>query len=530
MPGEDAVLQDEMKLQDKTKERLMDELRKLRRRVSELEALEIERRRTQEALKESENRTRALLNAPTESAILMDADGRITAANKMAGKYLGRDVDEMIGKSIIDLLPPEVAASRNQKVFQVLQAGKTVCFEDTHKGRFYDHNVYPLLSAEGKVTHIAIYSRDITDYRLAEARLKQRSAELLASEEKYRTLVENVPLVVYRLGDSGQIIFINQIVEEIFGFTPEEVLQDPGLCIQRVHDEDRARVEDLRSKSFKEGKEFFAEYRVRHRNGHIVFVSDHAIPRKDADGLIRSVDGIIIDITGRIKMQEELVRAEELKTISEISARLAHEIRNPLASAGGFARRLLSSMNRDDPNREKVKIIVKEVGRLEAILNMVLNYLHPIELHPVPTDLNQLVKKALGSMAVAFKENEVHVDFSPDPELPDVSIDPQQIELVVETLAKQALNQMEKGAGLSLKSSRNNGMCNLVMRYPVQHASSDDVEHFFYPFTTSQMGSQMMYDTADLPISKLVIEKHGGTIGVRLEESTELIVEISLLI
>ena len=61
---EDVVSQDEMKLQDKTKERLMDELRRLRRRVSELEVLEIERRRTQEALKESENRTRALLNWP----------------------------------------------------------------------------------------------------------------------------------------------------------------------------------------------------------------------------------------------------------------------------------------------------------------------------------------------------------------------------------------------------------------------------------------------------------------------------------
>jgi PAS domain S-box-containing protein len=515
-----------MRPQNKEDKRLADELERLRRRVSELEMLEIERNRAQEALSESENRARALLDAPTESAILIDPDGKITAANHMAGKYLGRDVDSIVGKSIFDLLPPEVAQARNQKVFQVVESAKSVRFEDVHKGRFYDHNVYPLLNAEGKVTQIAVYSYDITDYRLAEAHLRQRSAQLLASEEKYRTLVENVPLVVYRLGPTGQITFINSIVEEVFGFTPDEIFQNPWLATQRVHDEDRARVEDLRNKSFKEGKEFLAEYRVKHKDGHTVFVSDHAIPCRDREGSIRSVDGIIMDITGRMKMQEELVRSGELKTIGEISALLAHEIRNPLVSAGGFARRLLSSMDLEDPNREKVKIIVKEVGRLEAILNMVLNYLHPIELDLVPTDLNRLVEKIMDAMATAFKERGVHVNLSLDPELSDVPIDPQRIELVLEALARQALNQMEDEATLYLRSSRESGTCNLIMRYKAQHISSDDVKHFFYPFTTSQTGS-LRYDTTDLPISKLVIDKHGGSIGVRLEKPNEVIISIA---
>jgi PAS domain S-box-containing protein len=512
---------------DKEYERLTDELETLRRRVSELETLEVERNRAQEALKESENRARALLNAPTESAILIDPDGRITAANHMAGKYLGRDVDTVIGKSIFNLLPPEVAQARNQKVFQVVESAKSVRFEDVHKGRFYDHNVYPLLNAEGKVTQIAVYTYDVTDYRLAESHLRQRSAQLLASEEKYRTLVENVPLVVYRLGATGQITFINSVVEEVIGFTSDEIFQNPWLATQRVHDEDRARVIDLRDKSFKEGKEFLAEYRVKHKDGHTVFVSDHAIPCKDHEGSIRSVDGIIMDITGRMKMQEELVRSGELKTIGEISARLAHEIRNPLVSAGGFARRLLSSMEQEDPNKEKVEIIVKEVGRLEAILKMILNYLHPIELHLVPTNLNRLIEKVMDSMVTAFNERGVHANLSLDSELPDVHIDPKRIELVLETLAKQALNQMEEKTILRLRSSRENGSCNLIMRYRVQHISSDDVKHFFYPFTTTQMGS-LKHDPADLPISKLAIDKHGGSIDVRLEKSNELIISISL--
>ena len=130
-------------------------------------------------------------------------------------------------------------------------------------------------------------------------------------------------------------------------------------------------------------------------------------------------------------------------------------------------------------------------------------------------------------MATAFSKRGVHAKLSLDSELPDVPIDPQRIELALETLAKQALNQMEEGATLYLRSSRESGTCNLIMRYKAQHISLDDVEHFFYPFTTSQTNS-LRYHTADLPISKLVIDKHGGSIDVRLEDSNEIIINISL--
>ncbi len=179
---------------------------------------------------------------------------------------------------------------------------------------------------------------------------------------------------------NGEILFINQTVEEIFGYSPEQILSHPDLWNQRIYEEDRAGVKELQEQSFREGKEFIAEYRVKHNHGHIVYVTDHAIPFRGPDGGIRSVDGIIMDVTGRVRFQEKLVRAGEIKTLREVSARLAHEIRNPLMSAGGFARRLLGSMSQADPNRTKVEIIVKEVGRLEAILRMILIYIQPLEL------------------------------------------------------------------------------------------------------------------------------------------------------
>jgi nitrogen-specific signal transduction histidine kinase len=298
----------------------------------------------------------------------------------------------------------------------------------------------------------------------------------------------------------------------------------PGLWSENVCEEDRPEVERLRQESFRGGNEFIAEYRVRHKDGHIVYVADHSIPFQSVDGSVRSVDGIIMDVTGRVKLQERLIRSEGLKTVSEVSARLAHEIRNPLMSAGGFARRLLSSMDEDDPNRGKVEIIVKEVNRLEVILRMILNYIHPLELYKSPVDPNDLVERALSVVEEEIRERRVRVELQLAPSLPKISADRPQMELAVETLVKNALNQMEEGATLFISTFREHETLRLVMRYPVFHMSPDDVEHFFYPFTLSPTA----YDTTDLPMSKILVHKHGGMIDVRLEPSHLLFIEISL--
>ena len=89
---------------------------------------------------------------------------------------------------------------------------------------------------------------DVTEYKRAEALVRERTAELIASEEKFRTLVENVPLVVYRLRPEGEILFVNQFVEDLFGYTPVEILSNPGLWSEALYDRDRPRVDSAAGK------------------------------------------------------------------------------------------------------------------------------------------------------------------------------------------------------------------------------------------------------------------------------------------
>jgi PAS domain S-box-containing protein len=386
-----------------------------------------------------------------------------------------------------------------------------------------DHS-FPWFDEGGNLVGSVGILSEISAYKRAEVLVRERTAELISSEDKYRTLVENVPLVVYRRKAGGGILFVNQFVEEVFGYTPMEILSNSELWSETVHEEDRRRVEEQREKVYRDRQELVNDYRVKHKQGHIVDVLDHAIPLPNPDGTVSMVDGIIMDITWMVRLRQRLVRAEGLKTIGEVSARLAHEFRNPLVSAGGFARRLLFSMSADDPNRSKVEIIVKEVARLEAILRMILDYIQPLELDVSPTDLNDLVRSTAAALSKSFERHGVRLDVHLAPDLPKIPLDWKLLVQVLEALLGNALDYIPQGSTLTLMTSPGNDVLELSMRYPAHHVCADDVEHFFYPFITSRTGR----DGIDLPMCKIIVSKHGGTINVCLEPGEDLLIRMSL--
>jgi PAS domain S-box-containing protein len=504
--------------------------------IGNLAAVEIDRKQVEEALRESEERYRFLVETTGDAIYRLRYDSmnydylspgitNLTGYSPEEMKDLGfsklvRRID-LPGEE--DVFPGALVKDRIEGKTGEYRADYLVVTKAGEPKWLRDHS-FPWYDEAAKLMGSVGILSDVTDYKRAEALVRQRTADLVESEEKYRTLVENVPLVVYRVTPKGEILFVNQFVEELIGYSPVEILRFPSLWSEVLYDEDRQRVRELRQKSQEEGQEHIAEYRVLHKDGRIVYVVDHAIPFRTVDGLVSRVDGIIMDVTGRVKMQEQLIQSEGIKTIGEVSARLAHEIRNPLVSAGGFARRLLSSMNPSDPNREKVEIIVKEVGRLEVILRMILNYIQPLDLEILPTEPNPLVETALRGVADEMAERNITVRAELSPELPRISVDQAKMEQVLRTLLRNAFNQMPSGASLSIGTAFDQDMFQLVMRYPVRHMSRDDVEHFFYPFTTFKVDYQLV----DLPMSKILVHKHGGMIEVKLGKSGELSIRILL--
>lgn len=499
-------------------------------------AAEIQRSKTEQLLRESEERFRFM--AETTGDVIyrlkydtMTYDYLSPGILKLTG-YSRDEIGEFgFGKLILRIDTPTEKNISSKSIINNRLEGKTGEFRAdyllrTRAGELRwvrDHSSPWYDESAAIVGSVGILS-DVSDYKRAEAQIEQRTDELIESEERYRTLVENVPLVVYRMRPGAQVFFLNQFVEQVFGFSAGEILRNPELWQARLHREDGSRVAKLRDISFREGKEFFAEYRIIHKDGHLVYVLDHAVPFRSTDGRISSLDGIIMDMTGRVRLQEQLVQAEGLKTISEVSQRLAHEIRNPLVSAGGFARLLLSSMASSDPNREKVEIIVREVARLETILRTIINYIQPLELKSAPTDISDLLHSVLRKLTVSIEEKRIGTDLRLALQLPPAAVDPVLMEQALEALIRNAVYHIPANGSISFSSLQEEDFVKLLVKYRAEHVSSDDIEHFFYPFTTFHFGP----GDPDLPMSKIIITKHGGQVYVRSNESNEITLTVSL--
>jgi PAS domain S-box-containing protein len=176
-----------------------------------------EQRRAEEALRSSEATLRGILDAVQEGIWLFGADGRVRLANSTALARFGRPAAEVIGQSTVDILPPDLAASRLQCYQQVIDSGQPLEFEDTRAGIQFHHSFYPVFDAEGRVDAIASFSRDITESSRAQAALRE-------SEERYRLLAETMLQGVVHQDAEGTIMAMNPAAERILGKSREEFL------------------------------------------------------------------------------------------------------------------------------------------------------------------------------------------------------------------------------------------------------------------------------------------------------------------
>jgi PAS domain S-box-containing protein len=176
-----------------------------------------ERKRTENALHESEATAQALINAPTDSLLLIDDQGVILALNEIAALRFGKRIDEMVGTISYDLLPKEVAQLRRTLMAPVLEKKKMVRFVDERAGTWYDTVAYPILNETGEVKKIAIIARDITEQKTFEKKLFE-------SEQLYKRLLEQTfdATVVHK---EGKITSLNDRAMNLLGASsPEDLI------------------------------------------------------------------------------------------------------------------------------------------------------------------------------------------------------------------------------------------------------------------------------------------------------------------
>ena len=155
------------------------------------------------------------MNASPNAVLLIDRDDTILILNEVAAERFGGSVQELMGTSILDYLPPDVAARRKEIVGEVFSTGRPARFVDEREGRVLYNSLFPVADAEGDVVRIAMISYDITEQRHSEEMRHQAFAQIEQNIEQFAVLGDHIRLPLQVILAAADLMDDEQASERI---------------------------------------------------------------------------------------------------------------------------------------------------------------------------------------------------------------------------------------------------------------------------------------------------------------------------
>ncbi|WP_058049217.1 PAS domain S-box protein [Janthinobacterium sp. Ant5-2-1] len=264
----------------------------------------------------SESRLRAIVDTAADGLITIDGQGKVRSFNPAAESLFGWREAQIVGRDASVLLQPADAAEYEGYLRDYLETGASRILDSGREldGRHKDGAVLPMRVAIGKIDAPAqpLFVAFVTDMR------SSRSMEqaLKDSERQYRTLIRNIPGVSFHcsFAPEWKMIFISDAVFNLTGWLPQDFAEGRVRLFDLVHPDDRQRVNDTCVQAAGERRDFENVYRMIHRDGRERWVRESSGPVLDNDGVVRWIDGVILDIT-----ESELRNAEYEGKVTAIS-------------------------------------------------------------------------------------------------------------------------------------------------------------------------------------------------------------------
>jgi PAS domain S-box-containing protein len=264
-----------------------------------------ERKLSENALRESEKKLKSLFDSATDGIFIIDMDGNFVDINRTAHERLGYTRDEMLAMNIKDLNHPDFISIVPDR-FDQIRNNRFAIFESAHMRK--DGTVMPveinsrLLDYEGNKVFFS-FIRDITERKKTEMALKE-------SEERFRSLVESTSDWIWEIDENGIYTYASPQVEDILGYTPDEVLGKSPFDLMS-DDEGKKLAVEFKDTSRKRESFSMLENRNRHKSGHIVTLETSGVPVFDTEGNYKGYRGIDRDISKRKEAENALKESEE---------------------------------------------------------------------------------------------------------------------------------------------------------------------------------------------------------------------------
>ncbi|MFN8546902.1 MAG: ATP-binding protein [Candidatus Eisenbacteria bacterium] len=209
--------------------------------------------------------------------------------------------------------------------------------------------------------------------------------------------------------------------------------------------------------------------------------------------------------------QNLLLQSEKLAALGEMSAKVAHEIRNPLSAVGGFARRIQRALPSDDPNAQHAELIVREIERLESILTEQLEFARLSRPRLSNLDLNGLVQETLLLVREAAGRKGVAILDEAERDLPLVLLDGDKVKQVLLNILRNALDAVSEGNRILIRTARVDGDVRIEIANDGEPIPGEALESLFVPFATTRPGGTGL----GLAVARQIVQDHGGEIQIR---------------
>lgn len=491
-----------------------------------LHQMKLKNQELQRKVRRTEYKYQDLIENASDLIFTLNPEGEIIFINRRLAEMTGQDSKDWIGKSFYDLIILEdrdVAATNIQDTLQ----GRAAIFElriklSNQRLIYLSININPIFE-RGQVIGCVGIARDITDKR-------QLEEEVIDLKNFNESIIQSIGSGLITIDLDHKITSFNSSAEETLGYTEEEVIGNPLETVFPKENLDRLKliIDDPNQGLLNR------EMQLTNKDGNSVYLGFTVTPRYESQR--RQVGTIIAfkDITQIKQMQVEVQRMDRLASMGVLASGIAHEIRNPLAGIKTIAQTLEEEIDVQDPKREYVSRIVRQVNRMDDLLKTIFSYAKPRQPKRKYHRFQEIVQEV-----VALLDNRIRaqsVDFTENyhPDLSLIYVDFHQMQQILVNLFLNALDAMPNGGSLKLEATSKITTINRVDRrgrsFPLESKSAlyaevkltdtgtgikaEDLYSIFNPFfTTKPQGSGL-----GLSIVYRIMAEHHGDIQV---ESTE---------
>ena len=467
--------------------------------------------------RDREKRFTQLFETLQEGVYICSPEGKLIEVNPAFSAILGYDSREELLS-----LPPEALKSdtgpdpalgrigsqsgrtRTREVRLRRKDGGVAICQDTSTGVMED----------GRIVRYQGTLVDVTEKRKMERQLR-------AQEEFRRHLLESFPDLILVLDLKGQYTFVSPRIRDLLGYGPEELL---GKSVEGTEKSSQELAELYRKVATGEELRSSCEYGARHQDGSWRTMLGMASPMLDADGKPAGVIISVRDVTTEKKLEQQIIQSERLAAMGQMIGGFAHELNNPLTSILGMAE-LLQDGGITEAGRKQVGILHQQARRAAEIVQNLQYFARPPAPGRTQVDLNELVQRTVHLQAYPLRKSNITVDFLPEPSLPAVIADSNQLMQVFLNLllnAEQAIREnREKGTirvrlgrgtpgKVPASAAENTDSVWIVFQDDGPGIAPETLPHIFDPFFTTKRPGRGT--GLGLSICKTVLREHGGNI------------------